>query len=79
MRQVFIFHTGETTCSENPGYAGSMCPFSFARSFGTKHVCHLFDYAPLHDKDGWLQRLPECVEAFRGVQEGLPQKLTIGE
>ena len=27
MKQVLIFHTGETTCSEKPSYPGSMCPF----------------------------------------------------
>jgi hypothetical protein len=69
MKQVLIFHTGETTCSEKPSYPGSMCPFVFARKFGTEPVCHLFGDAPLDDANGWLQRLPECVAKFHGANE----------
>lgn len=67
MKQVLIFHTGQTTCSEKPSYPGSMCPFAFARNFGTKPVCHLFGDAPLVDDDGWLQRLPACLNKFKGA------------
>ena len=69
MKQVLIFRTGETTCSEKPSYPGSMCPFVFARKFGTEPVCHLFDDAPLCDKDGWLQRLKVCTLHFHGAHE----------
>jgi hypothetical protein len=69
MKQVLIFHTGETTCSEKPSYPGSMCPFVFARKFGTEPVCHLFGDVRLDDIDGWLQRLPECVTKFHGAHE----------
>ena len=69
MKQTLIFHTGETTCSEKPSYPGSMCPFVYAISFGTKPVCLLFNEKRLVDKEGWLQRLPECKEHFKGVPE----------
>jgi len=71
MKQVLIFHTGETTCSEPPSYPGSMCPFVFARRFGTEGVCRLFGDVPLDDVDGWLQRLPECVAKFHGAHDEL--------
>jgi hypothetical protein len=69
MKQIFIFHTGETTCSEKPAYPGSMCPFVYARKFGTEPVCHLFGDTPLDEKDGWLQRSPQCMKNFTGVNE----------
>jgi hypothetical protein len=56
MKQVLIFHTGRTTCSEKPAYPGSMCPFAYAHRFGTELVCHLFGDRPLVDEGGWLQR-----------------------
>jgi hypothetical protein len=69
MKQGLLFKTGETTCSEKPPVPGAMCPFVYARSFGTQPVCHLFDDAPLTDMGGWLQRLPECMERFKGVAD----------
>ena len=69
MKQVLIFHTGDTTCSEKPSYPGSMCPFVYARNFGTQPVCHLYDDAPLYDVDGWLQRRPECMANHRGAHD----------
>lgn len=69
MKQVLIFHTGDTTCSEKPSYPGSMCPFVYARNFGTQPVCHLYDDAPLDDVDGWLQRRPECMANHRGAHD----------
>ena len=67
MKQVLIFSTGETTCSVNPSYPGSMCPFVYARKFGTVPVCHLYEDKKLEDVDGWLQRLPECIRDYRGA------------
>lgn len=69
MKQVLIFHTGDTTCSEKPSYPGSICPFVYARNFGTQPVCHLYDDAPLDDVDGWLQRRPECMANHRGAHD----------
>ena len=69
MKQILIFHTGETTCGEKPAYPGSMCPFVFSRKFGTEFVCHLYGDTELDDADGWLQRLPECVSHFKGTHE----------
>jgi hypothetical protein len=65
MKQVLIFHTGETTCSEKPSYPGSMCPFVYTRNFGTQPVCHLYGDVPLDDVDGWLQ----AIEWSGGVIE----------
>jgi len=68
MKQILVFHTGETTCSVEPSYPGSMCPFVRARKFGAEPVCHLFGDTPLNDHDGWLQRLSECVATFQGTE-----------
>ena len=69
MKQVIIFNTGETTCSEKPAFPGSMCPFVFFTHLGTRPVCHLYGDVPLDDVDGWLQRLPVCMSNHRGVHE----------
>lgn len=69
MKQVLIFHSGETTCSEKPSYPGSMCPFVASRKFGREYVCRLFNDARLTDTDGWLQRLPVCLSEFRGASD----------
>lgn len=69
MKQVLIFHSGETTCSEQPAYPGSMCPFVYTRKYGTEFICRLFNDWTLDDADGWLQRLPECMAKFRGAGE----------
>ena len=67
MKQILIFKTGETTCSEQPACTGSMCRFVRVRNFGTEFTCGMFDER-LNEDDGWLQRLPECKEQFRGVE-----------
>ena len=67
MKQVLIFHTGETTCSVKPAYPGSMCQFVFFRRFGTEPVCHLFGDTPLYDEDGYLQRLKICKKLIKGA------------
>lgn len=69
MKQVLIFHTGEETCSEKPSYPGSMCQFVRTQKYGKQYICGLFDYQQLPDVGGWLQRLPECRESFRGAAE----------
>jgi hypothetical protein len=69
VKQVIIFNTGETTCSEKPSYPGSLCPFVYSTHFGTQAVCHLYDDIPLIELDGWLQRLPVCIANHRGVHE----------
>lgn len=52
-----------TRCASAPG---EFCPWVRVRRFGQEFVCGLFDGAQLQDgADGWLQRLPECVEAER--------------
>lgn len=56
---------GATTCAIEPE---QFCQFVGVRRMGTQHVCRLFptnadSYSPLEDKDGWLQRLPECIES----------------
>lgn len=72
MRQVLLFRTGKTTCSEQPAYPGSLCPFVYSKSFGTKFVCQLYGGAPLADKDGWLQRLPQCIKNHKGISDFSP-------
>ena len=56
---------GETTCASEPG---KFCQFVGVRGMGTQHLCLLFpsndsSYSRLEDRDGWLQRLPECMES----------------
>ena len=67
MQQVLIFHTGETTCSSGVGNDDKgMCPFAFAKAFGTQPVCHLYWDRPLYEEEGWLMRHEECKHDFRG-------------
>ena len=67
MKQIIIFKTGETTCSEQPACTGSMCRFVMATNLGTEFICGLFSER-LNEDDGWLQRLPECKEQFKGIE-----------
>lgn len=55
---------GETTCASEPG---KFCRFVGAMRFGTIPICLLFPdrespHTRLEDKDGWLQRCPQCME-----------------
>lgn len=69
MKQVLIFKTGETTCSENPAYPGSMCPFVYCTGLGPRPVCHLYGDALYNDAHGWLQRLPICIAEHHGIKD----------
>lgn len=64
MEHTLVFQTGKTTCSQDPPGPGRMCQWVRTKSFGSKFVCRLFDDARLYDKDGWLQRRPECLAEF---------------
>lgn len=55
---------GETTCASEPG---KFCPFARARADGAYPNCLLFG-EPLAAEDGWLQRLPRCLEAESEAQ-----------
>lgn len=57
-RLAIAINAGEKTCASEPGI---FCQQVRTRRFGTRFVCALFDHAELRDKDGWLQRLPECL------------------
>lgn len=52
--------------------ADGLCPRMRTQRFGSRFVCALFDHKELRDHNGvlsgpgWLQRLPECVEAEEG-------------
>lgn len=64
---TIVIEAGETTCAREPG---KWCRFVGSKAFGTRPLCMLFPpedglgaASPLEDKDGWLQRLPQCIEA----------------
>lgn len=57
---TIVIDAGATTCASKPG---KFCPWCRVTSFGTKWLCGLFDHAPLKEKDGYLQRLPQCLAA----------------
>lgn len=65
MVSTITFEHGEKTCAVKPGV---FCRWQSAMAWGTKPVCVLFQYEPLYDKDGWLQRCPQCIEKF-GTKE----------
>lgn len=65
MISTIIFEHGEKTCASAPGI---FCRFQGAMALGTKPVCMLFKYTPLYDKDGWLQRCPQCIDVY-GTKE----------
>lgn len=57
---------GETTCASAPG---KFCPQVRTSRFGTAYLCHLFSeqghkgrWEELAEKDGWLQRHPDCLK-----------------
>ena len=61
MISTITFTHGEKTCALAPGV---FCRWQGATGFGTRPVCMLFDDEPLHEKDEWLQRCKQCIEAF---------------
>lgn len=59
---------GDTTCASEPG---KFCRFMGTSKFGSIFHCMLFrdltvwrgpDEVRLEEKDGWLQRCPQCLE-----------------
>lgn len=68
MKQILIFKTGETTCSEKPAYPGSMCPFMDYPLKG--YFCFLYEeYLIEKDEDGYTKRLPKCISENKGIKE----------
>jgi len=61
MISTINFEHGEKTCASEPG---KFCRWEGSYSFGTRHVCMLFDNHPLFFEDGWLQRCWKCTEEF---------------
>lgn len=61
MISTIEFTHGEKTCAVSPGV---FCRWQGTAGFGTRSVCLLFTYEPLHDKDGWLQRCKQCITEF---------------
>jgi hypothetical protein len=61
MISTITFTHGAKTCASEPG---KFCHWCISRHFGTRQVCMLFYDEPLYDKDGWLQRCPECIAEF---------------
>lgn len=60
---------GETTCAYEPG---KFCPQLRVSSFGRDYSCKLFSeqgykgrWDNLEEKNGWLQRHPECLKLER--------------
>lgn len=60
---VLQINAGEKTCARS---YGKFCNWYGTKNFGQSPCCMLFN-AELHDEkggiEGWLQRLPECLEA----------------
>jgi len=74
MKQTIKFEIecGEKTCASEPG---KFCRFFQVSRFGTIPSCKLFseqgargNWEPLEEKDGWLQRHPECIR--RSKEDG---------
>lgn len=49
----------ETTCGSGNG---KFCPHFYTRRFGSEIFCGIFNKG-LEEKNGWTQRLPECISA----------------
>lgn len=67
LAMILEIEAGETTCASEPG---KFCHFIGATRLGLSAVCTLFrdeegHILQLFDKDGWVQRCPQCLEAFR--------------
>lgn len=58
---IAIAPATDTTCGDG---SGAFCPMMTSQRFGTVIGCLLFN-KELRDEGGWLQRLPECIEAER--------------
>lgn len=65
MLSTITFEHGENTCASVPG---TFCRFLGTMGWGTKPVCMLFENEPLFNKDGWLQRCPQCMQVY-GTKE----------
>ena len=65
MLSTITFEHGEKTCASAPGI---FCRFQGVMGFGTRPVCMLFNNETLYDKDGWLQRCPQCMQVY-GTKE----------
>ena len=52
---------GADTCCAEPA---NFCPQMRTASFGTRYYCQTFRAdEPLRERDGWLRRWSECIEA----------------
>ncbi|MBK6515787.1 MAG: hypothetical protein IPG04_17230 [Polyangiaceae bacterium] len=64
---IAIAPATDTTCGDG---SGAFCPMMTSQRFGALFGCRLFN-KELRDEhgvwsgEGWLQRLPECIEAER--------------
>lgn len=54
---IFDIECGETTCASEPG---EFCRFLQYNPFGDDGSCYFF--GKVFDKDGWIQRHPECLK-----------------
>ena len=59
MEVIFKTECGETTCAVK---LGQFCRFFGAKRFGQQPWCKWFD-VELHDKEGWVQRCPDCLKS----------------
>ena len=64
---LFDINCGEKTCASEPG---KFCKWVRTRKFGAIYFCHLWHAEDIHgkqqsleEKDGWLMRRPECLNA----------------
>ena len=70
MRLVIDINCGERTCYAAPG---DPCQFLRTRKYGQVYYCAIWQDVDsrgrpeaLEERDGWLLRCPECLEAGKG-------------
>jgi hypothetical protein len=71
----FKITCGETTCASEPG---AFCAYLWTEKFGSVPFCYLFSqrdhykgrHTALEEKDGWLQRHPDCLALAKKASEG---------
>jgi hypothetical protein len=56
---TIAIESGDRTCASKPG---KFCPWVRTTHFGSRYHCGLFGKVLDDGDDGWLQRLPECLD-----------------
>jgi hypothetical protein len=70
---VISIECGEKTCAKEKG---KFCCNVRTFRIGSFKYCGIWPGSDLEEKDGWLQRCPECLKAekeFKGIIENVEQ------